>query len=526
MMNGERQDGFHEQERMVQAWFGLLRQAEPSSRLIETHVSWIVISGRYAYKIKKALYLDFLDYSDLATRHFYCREEIRLNRRTAPEIYLDVIQIGGDRQAPRLRADPPLEYAVRMRSFENDRQLDRLLGRDGLEVSHIDGLADTVAGFHASLPSLPEDAGNGRDEADDTRLELMAENLQEVRKRLVNPEDIVLWEALKQAQIAEFMACRDRFVRRRRDGFFRECHGDLHMGNLVEIGEKIVLFDGIDFNPEYRWMDVMNDVAFAFMDLLYYGKRAFAWRFLNRYLEKTGDYDGVALLRFYASCHAVVRAKVRLIRLSQDGTPVASDDTVRRYMSLARDLLIQRRPALVITMGLPGAGKSVLAQMAVGELSGICLRSDIERKRSAVDDALRYSEQSKQQVYEDLLAKADILLAAGMTVIVDAAFLRHSRRVLFAELAKKRSAPFAIVSVVASPDTLYRRLAERQRLGNDPSEAGPDVLPLLANSMEALSPDEEAVTVRFVNEGQSGPDAAAPQWQMLRQLTGYRPSML
>ena len=152
MMNEERQDGFHEQERMVQAWFGWLRQAEPSSRLIETHVSWIVISGRYAYKIKKALYLDFLDYSDLATRHFYCREEIRLNRRTAPEIYLDVIQIGGDRQAPRLRADPPLEYAVRMRSFENDRQLDRLLGRDGLEVSHIDGLADTVAGHtHAEF---------------------------------------------------------------------------------------------------------------------------------------------------------------------------------------------------------------------------------------------------------------------------------------------------------------------------------------------------------------------------------------
>lgn len=526
MMNREGQDGFWEQERMVRTWFGLLRQAEPSSQLIETHVSWIVISGQYAYKIKKALYLDFLDYSDLATRRFYCREEIRLNRRTAPEIYLDVIQIGGDRSAPQLRADPPLEYAVRMRYFENDRQLDRLIERDVLDASHIDRLADAVGDFHASLQALPEEANNAHYGAADVQLHLVAENLQEVRKRLIDPDDIALWDEVKHAQIAEFMACRDCFAKRQRGGFVRECHGDLHMGNLVEIGGKVVLFDGIDFSPEYRWMDVMNDAAFAFMDLLHYGKNALAWRFLNRYLEKTGDYEGVALLRFYAAYRATVRAKVRLICLSQAGASMASDGVVRRYLRLARDLLVRRRPALVLTMGLPGAGKSVFARMAVGELHGICLRSDIERKRFAMDDASRYSENSRLQVYEHLLAKADVLLMAGMTVIVDAAFLRHSLRDMFAKLAKKRSIPFAIAWVVASLDTLYRRVTERQRLGSDVSEAGPEVLTLLKDRMEAPLPDEKAVTVRFVNEGPSGLDAAAPQWQTLRQLTGQRPARL
>ena len=205
---------------------------------------------------------------------------------------------------------------------------------------------------------------------------------------------------------------------------------------------------------------------------------------------------------------------------------MASDGVVRRYLRLARDLLVRRRPALVLTMGLPGAGKSVFARMAVGELHGICLRSDIERKRFAMDDASRYSENSRLQVYEHLLAKADVLLMAGMTVIVDAAFLRHSLRDMFAKLAKKRSIPFAIAWVVASLDTLYRRVTERQRLGSDVSEAGPEVLTLLKDRMEAPLPDEKAVTVRFVNEGPSGLDAAAPQWQTLRQLTGQRPARL
>ena len=178
----------------------------------------------------------------------------------------------------------------------------------------------------------------------------------------------------------------------------------MHMGNLVVVNGRVIPFDSIEFDAQYRWMDVISDVAFAFMDLLYFGKKSFAWRLLNHYLEQTGDYDGAPLLRFYASCHATVRAKVHLMRELQETDenrkPVADDAPYRRYMILANDLLKKRQSALVITMGLPGSGKTVFANLGAEKLPGICLHSDVERKRLFNELSDRYSEQSKYEVYD------------------------------------------------------------------------------------------------------------------------------
>lgn len=530
-MSENRETGFPDQERLVQTWLALLQKAEPATTLIETHISWILASGRYAYKIKKALHLDFVDYSDLAMRHFYCREEIRLNRRTAPEIYLDVVQIGGDFSEPRLNASPALEYAVKMRRFDDEKQLDRLLEEDALTRVHIASLAKAVGDFHQGLMNVLQEETVSPYDAADFQLRTVAENLQELRDLLTDPDDLALWEEVKKAHISEFTLCRDRFEERRQAGFVCECHGDLHMGNLVFADGRVVLFDGVEFDPQYRWMDVMSDVAFAFMDLLYFHQEPFAWRFLNDYLEQTGDYDGLALLRFYAAYHATVRAKVQRIRLLQemDGIretfPVSAE--YRRYMELAKELLTERQPALIITMGLAGSGKTVFTRMAVEKLSGIGLHSDVERMRlyggerprsgESVDEG-RYTESSREKVYERLRDKADTLLRAGMTVIVDASFLKASHRALFRNLAESRSVPFAIVSLAAGMETLQKRLKARRQRAEDASDAGPEVLPLQNERMEPLETGEKRFSMEFANEGDSGFDENAALWERLKNI--------
>ncbi len=517
-----------EQQRLIQRWLALLEKTEPAVSVIETHVSWILVIGQYAYKVKKALQLDFLDYSDLALRRFYCREEIRLNRRTAPGIYLDVVQIGGTREAPELNSNPALEYAVKMRRFDDANQLDRLLEAGRLTSSHIDSLASAIARFHLDLTANAEQDNAAFYGMPSFVLRDLVENLQELGGLLKEREDIALWEAMKQAQIAEFTACRDLFTARCRNGFVREGHGDLHMGNLVVVDGQVVPFDGIDFDPAYRFRDVMSDVAFAFMDLLYYGKAPFAWRLVNTYLQQTGDDEGVALLRFYAAYHATVRAKVRLIRSGQengnDGKASLPDAPYRRYMKLARAVLTDRVPALIVTSGLPGSGKTVFARMAVEKLSGIALCSDVFRERlygrnvpGSVEENSdsRYTPQAKEQVYGLLLESADALLKAGMTVIVDAAFLKASQRELFRKLAESRAVPFAVAAISADPETLKTRVRERQEMDDDASEATPDVLTMLMEEAEPFREAELSFVVNFTNEGDTGFDDQAPGWEAL-----------
>lgn len=515
------QTGLSVQNRLIHSWLASLQTTEPASFLIETHISWIVLSGNYAYKIKKALHYDFLDYSDLAIRRFYCQEEIRLNRRTASDIYLDVVQIGGSNELPCLNASPALEYAVKMRQFNINNQLDHLLEKSRLTVRHIDSLAEAIADFHLHLGAFPQAENSSHFGSPEILMHKLVENLHELKDMLTRPHDLRLWEELKQLQIAGFMTNRDRFEQREANGCIRECHGDMHMGNLVMIDGKVLPFDGIEFDPQYRWLDTINDVAFAFMDLLYYGKKPFAWRLLNHYLQRTGDYDGVALLRYYASYYAVVRAKVHLIRHLQkednDWSRIADNAEYRRYMILAIDLLKERQPGLVITMGLPGSGKTVFAQSAVEKLPAICLRSDIERKRLANDLMETYGEESKQKVYYFLLAAAASMTEAGMTVVIDASFIKADNRDLFHKMAEKRSIPFAIALVTSDSALMEERLAERSERNDDASDADVDVLMKLKDKWEPLTEAERTYAVEFVNKGNTGFEVPQSVWHMLNE---------
>lgn len=500
-------------------------QAVRTVQMIETHISWVLLAGRQAYKIKKALDLGFLDYTNLDARKSCCAEEIRLNRRTAPDIYLDVVPIGGSPDHPEFDARPAIEYAVRMRRFASANLMDHLLLQGKVTPQHIDTLAAVIATFHASLPAA--DAGSTFGTAASIHA-AASQNFEQLRLHLTSDGDREIVAALEASTEAEYAACRKIFESRRTQGFVRECHGDLHLGNIVLIGDKTVPFDCIEFNPALRWIDVMDEVAFTVMDLLHRNHPEFAWRLLNACLEVSGDYGGLSVLRFYLAYRAKVRAKVRAIRAGQTGISGRgkADELAacRSYLALARQCLEQRRPALIITHGLPGSGKTTFSQMALEQMGAIRIRSDVERKRlfglgtlensrERVGDI--YGAEATRRTYARLQELARMLLEAGFTVIVDAAFLRQEERDAFRRLAQSMSAPFAIASLHAEDAILRKRIRQRR---NDASEADVVVLDKLKASQQPLSSSELAVAVRFTTG--EAPDSVANSrgWNKLSRL--------
>src|SRR5512139_2086431 len=460
------------QQRLVAALRAAARypHAVRQVRLLETHISWVLLAGSYAYKIKKAVNLGFLDFSTLAARRHCCEEELRLNRRLAPQIYLEVVPIGGSPDAPVLGAEPALEYAVKMRRFAGTQQFDRLLARGKLLPQHIDLLARRVAQFHAGLPPVASDSPYG---SPSSICAAAQQNFAQMRPLLQDVGDQASLDSLQQNTATACTALAALMKARQQQGRVRECHGDLHLGNIVLSHGQPVPFDGIEFNADLRWIDVINEVAFTVMDLQQYQRADLASRFLNGWLEESGDYASLALLPFYVAYRAAVRAKVSAIRLAQAGLSAHARRRAlaecRRYLALAQQAWQPGSAALIITHGLPGSGKTTFSQQALERLGVIRIRSDVERKRlhglaplatsSSQPGAGLYGADATRLTYARLLELARELLQGGHSVIVDAAFLKRDERAQFRELASQLDAPFAIASVRASAATLHVRIS-------------------------------------------------------------------
>ncbi len=491
---------------LIQALHNPQRYPHPAKHvhLLETHISWLLLAGRYAYKIKKPVNFGFLDFSDLAKRRHYCEEEIRLNRRLAPGIYLDVVSIGGESGHPVFGAEHAYEYAVKMRRFSTRKTLDALLQRGELKAAHIDSLAETVARFHAALPAA--DANRDFGSADKILLPAM-ENFHQLAALLPESAGENL-TALRQVCAAEFCRCQALFEQRREQGMVRECHGDLHLGNIVLLRGKPTPFDGIEFNPRLRWIDVISDVAFLLMDLRYRGRADLAYRFLDAYLQNTGDYSGVGVLGFYLAYRAMVRAKVSALRASQG--EAAAMGECQGYLALAGRILAERRPALLITHGLPGCGKTTVSQWVLESFGAIRFRSDVERKRlfglsarqssQAQAGSGIYTQDATETTYRHLREQSRQMLQSGLPVIVDAAFLKRRERQQFRALAEEMGVPFAILDIHADDSLLRHRLDRRQLERRDASEAGVEVYELLKAVAEPLTEAEKPFVVEVIND--------------------------
>ncbi len=477
-----------------------------SVHVLETHISWVLLADRYAYKIKKPVNLGFLDFTELGKRHFYCREEIRLNRRLAPQIYLDVISIGGSPQQPVFLAEPAFEYAVRMRRFPAGKLLVTLLEKNQLSCQHIDKLAATLSGFHAQLPHAGTDGEYGSPQAIAAP---MRDNFRQVAK-LLSPAEAEAFKLTELQTLSEqmFSDCLPLFNQRREAGFIRECHGDLHLGNIVLLQDTPTPFDGIEFDAKLRWIDVMNDVAFLLMDLQFHRRPDLAYRFLNAYLDISGDHAGLGVLQFYIGYRAMVRAKIAAIRFAQTQNSLDKNECCH-YLALTGDCLAKRCPVLIITHGLPGSGKTTFSQMLLEKWQIIRIRSDIERKRlfgltaletsgSGLNNGI-YAPQASEQTYWHLLALARMLLMQGFKVVIDAAFLKHRQRQAFRELGRELAIPFVIVSIQCDADLLRQRIRQRRQLGQDASEADLAVLAQAEASAEALQGDELGNHLIFIN---------------------------
>jgi len=490
--------------------------------LLQTHISCVLLAGDYAYKIKKPLDLGFLDFRALEARRHFCEEELRLNRRTAPGLYLDVIAIGGSEAAPVLGGGgAAIEYALRMRRFDQDDLLDRMARRGALLPAHIDALAAGLAAFHARVGrAAPGDAFGSPAHI----LAPAVQNFEQLLPLASAETDLALLARLRDWTLREHAALEPVFEARQREGWVRECHGDLHLGNIALLEGVPTPFDCIEFNPDFRWIDVMNEVAFMVMDLLDHGSPRLAFRLLNAYLEHTGDYAGLRVLRFYAVYRALVRAKVSCLRARQANLAEREKSALRRehrrHLRLAEHLAAAAKTALLIMHGLSGSGKSALSQVLLEELGAVRLRSDVERKRlfglapqarsgSGLVAGL-YQLGAGERTYARLAELARSVLAAGYPVVVDAAFLQREQRERFAGLARDTGVRFLIAACNAAPATLRARVAAREREAHDASEAGLEVLAHQFATAEPLAQEEAGQTLSMVTEqGFVAPDIAA-----------------
>lgn len=501
--------------------------------VIETHISWLVLTGPYAYKIKKPLNLGFLDFSTLDKRRHYCDEELRLNRRLAPEIYLEVIPITGSTARPRLGGPgTPLEYAVKMVQFPRQARLDYCLQRGELSPEGINSLADKVAQFHQATAVAPQDSLYGTPE---TVLQPALENFEQLDNLLKEKADREQVASLRQWTEAQWHSLETEFSARKKAGFVRECHGDLHLGNIAWVKGKFIIFDCIEFNENLRWIDVINELAFLVMDLEHRGRPDLAWRALNAYLERSGDYSGLTVLRYYQVYRSLVRAKVTAIRLGQVRSAAECQtiqESYRGYLDLALSYTRPSETPLIITHGLSGSGKTTLSEPLIERLGAIRLRSDVERKRlHGLEPQERlgqgvaggmYSAEAGIQVYQHLQELAKTIISAGYPAIIDAAFLKQAQRQTFQDLAGKLGVPFAILDFRCEPRQLQQRIRARQRKNQDASDADLAVLEHQQATQEPLTEAEQERTLLIeTSQPQNFPELV----EQLQALLGMSPSI-
>lgn len=483
----------------------LAQKAGQPVQLHETHISWVIVSGQDAYKLRKRIKLPFADFSTLEARRDDCLKELALNRRWAPDLYRGVVEVRGSDQTPELGGSGALiDFAVHMRRLADHSLLKHRIEASQVEPSDMCLLAHAIADVHQAAPVLAENETGALRGLVATSLRSLLDQLLQQPMHRADVQVLTSARAWVEAQLAR---CAKWLQARVDGGFVRDCHGDLHLENVVWMNDGWLLFDGIEFDDRLRTVDVISDLAFLTMDLKVHGREDLAFALLDAYLEQTGDHEGVKLMGLYE----VQRALVRLLVASLPGSrcePILAKAYLK-FVALSVQAPSEKRAHLVLMHGLSGSGKSVLSGDIAMWLPAIRARSDVERKRLFGMQALSnsaelgqsiYTEQANQLTTSRLLQCAQWALEGGWSFVADATFLRRAERDRFWQLAEKLGCGVSIVHCEVDMDGLRRRVRERAVGGRDASEASVRVLLHQLSVVEPLSQTELACAMTVCTE--------------------------
>lgn len=504
--------------RMISSRLGEL---DASTRVIETHISIVMLTPQFAYKMKKPVDYGFVDFRTVRQRKFYCEEEVRLNKRLAPDLYIGVVPVTGSEEEPSLDGQgQAIDYLVKMHRFNESAELHNIVQRKQSIVDEMFVFAAELAGFHQG--TLVADQASQYGVFEKIVYDAM-QNFDAIQKIRVSPETSNALTRARSWSTLEASRCESIFRVRKRRGFVRECHGDLHLRNMVLLKGKVVAFDCLEFNAELRWIDVASEIAFLLMDLSRKSEDLVAAIVLNHYLECSGDYDLLSVLRFYIVYRAMVRVKVSSFTLGENATKKEADSVIRPYIDVIEHTISQegRTPSLILMHGLSGCGKSWLSLKLRENPGVIHIRSDIVRKSTCYPSnnpdetgselthlsGSGYTAQSRAGVYRELERIAGLILESGYTAIVDATFLKQGPRQQFYKLALDAGAKFHIVHLDFPVSVLEDRIVNREKKGDDPSEANLDVLRNQIEHHDALSSEEKMHALVINEKNDLGPES-------------------
>jgi aminoglycoside phosphotransferase family enzyme/predicted kinase len=449
---------------------------------IDTHGSIVFLAGARAYKLKRAVRFDYLDFSTPERRRTLCEAEVRLNRRTAPTLYRGVVAVTCEDDGSYALGGngSPVDWLVEMNRFPQEALFDRLASVGALDIELMSPLAAAIADFHKSAEPRSDHGGEA---GMSWVIDGNAAGFTEFGRPCLDPSAAsrVTEDSRRE------LGCRAEVLeRRRQSGFVRQCHGDLHLRNIVVVDGRPTLFDGVEFNDEISCTDVFYDLAFLLMDLWRRRLPRHANTVWNRYLVETADFEGVSLVPLFLSCRAAVRAKTSATaaQLQHDAQRRSElESMAREYLATAEQFLRPPHPCLVAVGGLSGSGKSTLALRlapSIGAVPGaVVLRSDETRKRLCGVPLLQrlgpegYSSHVSERVYSTVAEQAALVLRAGHSVVVDAVYARAADRRVIEQVAEAASVPFIGLWLDAPESLLIDRTAQRR---NDASDADTNVV--------------------------------------------------
>ena len=486
-------------------------------RLVETHISWLFLTGRFVYKVKKPVNFGFLDFTTLERRRHFCHEEVRLNRRLSPDVYLGVVEVvRRDGRYALYGPGETVDYAVRMRQLPGDRWLSVLLDQGQAGEAEVRRVARLIARFHRSAETGPEIT---RTVALETVRFNAEENFRQTEKYIGRTLERPLYERIRAYTHAFLEVKEPLFRRREREGYIRDGHGDLHTAQ-INLEDGVAIIDCIEFNTRFRYQDISADLAFLAMDLDYHGRPDLERALVEEWVQGTGDRGALALLPYYKCYRAYVRGKVESFRLDEPGLPEAERTAIteraRRYFALAGEYARLRGPALLITAGLMGTGKSTLARGLADALGASLLSSDVVRKELAgiPPEEHRYepwgrgiySPEFTERTYRELHRRAQDLLRRGGVVVLDASYRARAWRESARRVAEEAGASFWAVETTCPEGEVLRRLAGRLAGAPTASDGRPE---LLSAQRAHFEPLEEVPPVSLIRVDTSGPREAS-----------------